>query len=393
MREYIARAIEGEIKSAAQEFPVIILTGPRQTGKSTLLQTLFPKHEYMTLDDPLTRQTAQDDPRFFLSRFEHMIIDEIQHLPELLPYIKVAVDKKRGEHGRYLLTGSQCFPLMAGVSESLAGRTALYELLGLSSEEISTANSNHPDSCFKALFNGFFPEVVIHGAERKRFYSAYLQTYLERDIRQLASVHDLKVFQNFLELLATRAGGLLNLNEISKEGGISFTSARRWLSILEATRIIYLLRPYTKNTTKRIIKSPKIYFTDTGLLAFLLRYPDSVTLQAGPQGGSLFENLVIIELLKYKWNHNLNYELYFYRDSHHNEIDVVIDHGSSVNFIEIKLTKTPRMEHFSTLKKITSDFKKSSGYLVSFTQSKEKISDNIESIRWIDFLQTAKQKV
>ena len=386
MRKYVHRAIEKEIKAAAHEFPVVVLTGPRQTGKSTLLQTLFPKHDYVTLDDPLTRKAAQDDPRFFLSRSEHMAIDEIQHLPELLPYIKIAVDKKRGEHGRYLLTGSQCFPLMAGVSESLAGRAALYELLGFSSEEIPTLALNRPESCFKALFNGFFPEVAVHGAERKRFYSAYLQTYLERDIRQIASVHDLKVFQNFLELLAARAGGLLNLNEIAKEGGISFTSARRWLSLLESTRIVYLLRPYTKNISKRIIKSPKIYFTDTGLLSFLLRYPDPATLQSGPQGGALFENLVIVEILKHKWNHNLNDELYFYRDSNHNEIDVVLDRGPRADLLEIKLTETPRKEHFSTLKKITALLSKSRGYLLSFTRNREKISEKIESIPWIDFL-------
>lgn len=386
MKKYVHRVIEKEIKAAADEFPVVVLTGPRQTGKSTLLQTLFPKHDYITLDDPLTRKAAQDDPRFFLSRSKRMVIDEIQHLPELLPYIKMAVDKNRGDNGHYLLTGSQCFPLMAGVSESLAGRVALYELLGFSSEEMPTLAWSRPESCFNAIFNGSFPEVVVHGADRNRFYSAYLQTYLERDIRQIASVHDLKVFQNFLELLAARVGGLLNLNEIAKEGGISFTSARRWLSLLESTRIIYLLRPYIKNISKRIIKSPKIYFTDTGLLSFLLRYPDAATLQSGPQGGALFENLVIVEMLKHKWNHNLNYEPYFYRDSNHNEVDLVIDNGPSVNLLEIKLTKTPRMEHFSTLKKITALLGRSRGYLLSFTQNKEKITEKIESIPWAEFL-------
>ncbi len=390
MRAYIHRAIETEIKAAAKEFPVVVLTGPRQTGKSTLLQTLFPKHHYVTLDDAFTRKAAKDDPRFFLSRSEHMIIDEIQHLPELLPYIKMSVDKNRGNHGHYLLTGSQCFPLMAGISESLAGRVALYELLGVSSEEMPALMLNRPAPCFKAIFNGFFPEIVVHGVDRNRFYSAYLQTYIERDIRQIASVHDLKIFQNFLELLAARAGGLLNLNEIAKEGAISFTTARRWLSLLETTRIVYLLRPYAKNISKRVVKSPKIYFTDTGLLSFLLRYPDATTLQSGPQAGALLENLVIAELLKYKWNHNLNYEPYFYRDSNHNEIDVVLDHGPLINLLEIKLTQTPRMEHFSSLKKITSLLKTSRGYLLSFTENTEKISEKITSIPWTDFLKNYK---
>lgn len=386
MKRYVHRAVEKELKAAAGEFPVVVLTGPRQTGKSTLLQTLFSTHDYVTLDDPFTQKTAKEDPRFFLSRSECMIIDEIQYLPELLPYIKMAVDKERSKHGRYLLTGSQSFPLMAGVGESLAGRAALYELLGFSSEETPRLVLSHPKSCFAAMFNGFFPEIVVHGADRNRFYSAYLQTYLERDIRQISSVHDLKVFQNFLELLAARAGGLLNLNEIAKEGGISFTSARRWLSLLESTRIVYLLRPYTKNVSKRVIKSPKIYFTDTGLLSFLLRYPDAATLQAGPQAGALFENLVIVELLKYKGNHNLNYELYFYRDSNHNEIDVVLDNGPSKRLLEIKLTATPRIEHFSTLKKITALLRGSHGCLLSFVQKKDKISEKIESLPWTEIL-------
>lgn len=386
MKKYIPRAIEKEIKAAAKEFPVVVLTGPRQTGKSTLLQNLFPAYEYATLDDPLTRRAAQDDPRFFLSRSEHMVIDEIQQLPELLPYIKIAVDKNRHDYGRYLLTGSQCFPLMAGVGESLAGRAALYELLGFSSEEMPALDLSQPKSCFEAIFNGFFPEIIVHEAERNRFYSSYLQTYLERDIRQIASMHDLKVFQNFLELLAARSGSLLNLNEIAKEAAVSFTSARRWLSLLESTRIVYLLRPYTKNISKRIIKSPKIYFTDTGLLSFILRYPDAETLRFGPQGGALFENLVITELLKFKWNHNLNYELFFYRDSNHNEIDLVLDKGPSTNLLEIKLTETPRAEHYSTLKKITDAQARSRGYLLSFTRNKEKISEKIDSLPWTHFL-------
>ena len=386
MKRYVHRTVEKELKAAAREFPVIVLTGPRQTGKSTLLQTLFPNYDYVTLDDPFTRKTAKDDPRFFLSGHERMIIDELQYLPELLPYIKIAVDKDRSTNGRYLLTGSQCFPLMAGVSESLAGRAALYELLGFSSEEMPGLLLSDPKSCFAAIFNGFFPEIVVHGVERNRFYSSYLQTYLERDIRQITSVHDLKMFQNFLELLAARAGGLLNLNEIAKEGGVSFTSARRWLSLLESTRIVYLLRPYTKNISRRVIKSPKIYFTDTGLLSFLLRYPDSATLSAGPQAGALFENLVIAELLKYKGNHNSNYELYFYRDSNHNEIDVVLDSRPSIKLLEIKLTSTPRPEHFSTMNKITKLLNRSRGFLLSFTPNKERVSEKVESLPWAEIL-------
>lgn len=384
MKKYIHRAIEGDLKVAVREFPVVVLTGPRQTGKSTLLQKCFPAYGYTTLDDPFTRKIARDDPNLFLSRAPRMIIDEIQYLPELLPYVKIAVDRDRGRNGRFLLTGSQFFPLMSGVTESLAGRAALYELLGFSCEELPRLSAGAPKSCFAAMFKGFYPEVAVQGVDRNRFYSAYVQAYIERDIRQITSVHDLKVFQNFLELLAARAGSLLNLNEIAKESGISFATARRWLSLLETTRIVYLLRPYTKNISKRVVKSPKLYFTDTGLLSFLLRYPDPVTMQSGPQGGALFENLVVIELLKNKYNHNLNYELYFYRDSNHNEVDVVVDCGPSVLLLEVKLTATPREDHLSSLRNAAKQIRGARGYLVSFTDRKDKIAATVDSIPWTD---------
>ncbi|MBF0253214.1 MAG: ATP-binding protein [Candidatus Omnitrophica bacterium] len=387
MKKYVHRDIEREILEAAKQFPVVVLTGPRQTGKSTLFKHLFKGYEYFTLDDPLTRKIAKDDPKYFLSSHSKMIIDEIQYLPELLPYIKIAVDEDRGVCGRYLLTGSQCFPLMGGISESLAGRAALYELLGLSFNEIASLKKHNKKDCEKAIYNGFYPDIAVHGVDRNRYYSSYLQTYLERDIRQMTSVHDLKVFQDFLELLASRAGNLLNLNEISKECGVSFTTAKRWLSLLESTRIVYLLRSYSRNVSKRVVKSPKIYFTDTGLLSYLLRYPDAASLMSGPQAGALFENLIVAELLKLKINYNLNFELYFFRDSNHNEIDVVIDHGQLKYLLEIKATSTPRKEHFDELKKGISIFK-AKAFLLSFTGENQNISENVKSIYWYDFFKT-----
>jgi hypothetical protein len=383
MKKYVHRKLEKELKAAVREFPVVVLTGPRQTGKSTLLQQTFPKYYYVTLDDPLTRKLANDDPYFFLTRAKKMLIDEMQYMPELPSFIKIIVDRSRHYNGHFILTGSQYFPLMAGVSESLAGRVALYELLGFSTEELPKRRpSGNIKAAFKSMFNGFYPEIVVHGADRNRFYSSYLQTYLERDIRQITSVHDLKVFQNFLELLAGRAGGLLNLNEISKECGVSFTSVRRWLSLLENTRIVYLLRPFTSNISKRIVKSPKLYFTDTGLLAYLLRYPSSSTMQTGPQAGAFFENFVLMEILKYKFNRNLNFEIYFYRDSNYNEIDIVLDFGVYFKLLEIKSTATPREEHFSTIKKIITKFKNAEGYLVSFSDEKVQAARNITMLPW-----------
>lgn len=383
IKRYIHRAIEKELLAAAREFPVVVLTGPRQTGKSTLLQHLFPGHHYATFDDPLTGKLANDDPKLFLSAAKKMIIDEIQYVPGLLPFIKMAVDLDRRNAGHYILTGSQYFSLMGGISESLAGRAALYELLPFSSEEIPQRKDAYAmKQSFSSMFRGFFPEVVAHGASRDRFYSSYLRTYLERDIRQITSVHDLKVFQNFLELLAARAGNILNVHELSKEAGISFTSARRWLSILESTRLVYLLRPYAKNISKRVIKSPKLYFTDTGLLAYLLRYPDAITMSTGPQAGAFFENLVLAEILKLKYNHNLNFEPYFYRDSNHNEIDFVLDYGVSLKMFEVKCVSTPSEKHFAQLSKLIKEFRNAAGYLVSFAGERAIVARNIESIPW-----------
>lgn len=370
--------------AAAKEFPVIVLTGPRQSGKSTVLQKIFPKHHYATFDDPLTSKLASDDPNLFLSQAPKMIVDEIQYVPGLLPYIKMAVDRARRLTGRFILTGSQYFPLMGGISESLAGRAALYELLPFSSEETSPKGKDvGMRRLFASMFQGFFPEIIVHGVSRNRFYASYLQTYLERDIRQITSVHDLKVFQNFLELLAGRAGNILNVLEVSKEVGISFASARRWLSILESTRLIYLVRPYTKNVTKRVVKSPKLYFTDTGLLAYLLRYPNAATMCKGPQAGAFFENFVLAEILKMKCNHNLNFEIYFYRDSNHNEIDFILDCGLSVKMIEAKCTSTPSEKHFTSLSKMAKNFRNASSYLISFAQERVKIAKNVEAIPWI----------
>lgn len=386
MKKYLPRTLEKGLLASARQFPVIVLTGPRQTGKSTLLKHLFSKYSYVTLDDPLTRKMAKEDPRFFLSTSDKMIIDEIQYAPEILPYIKMAVDADRSLNGRFILTGSQYFPLMAGITESLAGRVAVFELLCFSLEETGLPPVQDPLKCFETLFRGFYPEVIVHGADCERFYSSYLHTYLERDIRQISSVHDIRVFQNFLELLAARVGNLLNLNEIAKECGVSFTTANRWLSLLESTRIVYLLRPFHRNITKRVIKSPKLYFTDTGLLTYLLRYPNAQTLFKGPQSGAFFENLIVIELMKYRLNKLKNFELYFYRDSNHNEVDIIIDQGRQISLIELKQTSTPKTEHFETLKKLIPQIPHSKAYLVSFSKERMAVSDKIKLLPWTDIL-------
>ncbi|MFH1846991.1 MAG: ATP-binding protein [Candidatus Omnitrophota bacterium] len=384
-KKYVHRAIEKTFLARAKEFPVLILTGPRQTGKSTMLKKIFPSYQYVSFDDPLTKDLAIKDPKLFLENHKKpLIIDEVQYVPEILSYLKIEVDKDRSENGVYILTGSQIFNLMSGISESLAGRAALYELLGISLEELlaKDTKSHTFQNCFEYIYKGFFPETCIHNVDLNSFYGSYIQTYLERDIRQIRSVHDLRLFQQFLELLAARCGALLNLSEISKECGISHTTAQNWISLLESTRIVYLLRPYYKNISKRVIKSPKLYFTDTGLLAYILKYPNAKTLQAGPMAGHIFENMMVMEVLKYKFNNNERYEMYFYRDSNYNEIDLVLDFGYTVKTLEFKLTKSLRGEHWKTLLQMKDVLRSDKSYIISLMKEDLVLAENISNKPW-----------
>lgn len=383
-KKYIPRALQKDLKARAREFPVVVVTGPRQSGKSTLLTQLFKNHMYVSLDDPLLRRMALEDPEIFLENHPApLILDEIQYCPGLLPYIKIAVDRNRSLNGQYLLTGSQMFPLMQGVTESLAGRAVIYELLGFSLEEYPNRKTSYTaKSCFQILFEGSYPEVCIHRADPNAFYRSYIQSYLERDIRQIRAVHDLNIYQNFLELLAARCGSLLNINEISKECGVSATTIKNWLSVLETTRIVYQLRPYFKNVSKRVIKSPKIYFTDTGLLAYILKYPTPETLQHGPMAGAFFENYIVLECLKYKMNHDQRFDLFFFRDSNHNEADLVIDRGYEKIVCEAKFTKTPRREHVKTLAKILDVIGASQAYLITASASEMRVDSRVSLLPW-----------
>ncbi len=388
MREYIHRHIEATLLQAVKEFPSLVLTGARQTGKTTLLKEVFPEHKYVTFDDPIQRKIALDDPIFFLQQLgEKVIIDEIQYAPQILPYIKMEIDKDRSQNGRFILTGSQVFPLMSGLTESLAGRVALFELFGISFPEFHSLETISREETYKYILKGFFPDPLIHNVNRARYYQSYLQTYLERDIRQVTSVQDLKLFQEFLELLAARVGSLLNLNEISKECGVSFSTAKRWLSLLETTNIVYLLRPYHKNISKRVIKSPKLYFTDTGLLTYLLRYQNEETLIYSPLAGNFFENLIVIEVLKCKYNNNGMFELYFYRDSHNNEIDMVIEYENSTQLFEIKSSSTIRLEHIKTIQQYAELFNNANGFLLSCYSEEQKIAKSITAIPWYKIYQ------
>lgn len=378
---YVSRDVEPELRAAARQFPVVVLTGARQTGKSTLLQHLFPNVPYFTLDDPFTRQAAHEDPRAFLAQAPRLVIDEIQQAPDLLPHVKVLVDADRRNAGRFLLTGSQAFPLMAGLGESLAGRAAIFQLLPFSHHELGNPALSI-DRCFQRIFDGFYPDVVAHGVDRNRFYSSYVQTYLERDVRRMTAVHDLKQFQNLVGLLAARIGNLLNLNELAKEAGVSAPTVRRWIALLETAGLIYLLRPYSGNLSKRIVKSPKLYFGDTGLAAWLLRYPTAESLRHGPQSGAFFENLVLLECLKHKANFGVAGELFFYRDSNHNEIDLVVETGASTHLVEIKQTATPKGAHFDVLRRLQPLFPRSQACLATAASKEERLSSQLVARPW-----------
>ncbi|NLB54990.1 MAG: ATP-binding protein [Lentisphaerae bacterium] len=380
-KKYVTREIEPAVTKAAGQFSVVVVTGARQTGKSTLLRHLFPDADYVTLDDPFTRQAAEDDPRTFLQRDGKLIIDEIQYLPQLLSYVKLAVDENRRSAGRYLLTGSQMFPLMEGVTESLAGRAGVFQLLPFSYRELAYQPGSI-EEIFDKILQGFYPDVIVHGLDRNLYYSSYVQTYLERDVRRISTVADLSLFQRVLELLASRVGNILNINEVSKEAGVSTTTIRRWLSILESCGIIFLLRPYFKNLTSRIIKSPKLYFADTGIVSWLLRYPTSQTLMRGPQGGVFFENFVILELLKAMHNKMANFNLYYFRDSNGNEVDLLVESGDKTTLVEIKQTATPRADHFKTIKQLLPKIHNSHGVVACCNNYRETYQANMNAIPW-----------
>ena len=377
---YVPRDLEPRIKKAADQFPVVVVTGPRQSGKSTLLTHLFPNARYITLDDPVLRRSATEDPGLFLDRCpDGCIIDEVQYAPGILPYIKMRADRDRSKTGVFLLIASEVFPLMEGLSESLAGRAAIFELLGISAGEYEVKGTDVA-SLFRRMFTGGYPDPLVHDVDRGIFYAGYVQTYLERDVRHVENVQDLVTFQQFLELLAARVGGLLRLSELARDAGVSQPTARRWVSILETTRIVYLLRPFYRNITKRTIKAPKVYFTDTGLLSYLLKYPDPNSLSSGPQAGAIFENHVVIELLKEKLNHGHPYELFFYRDSNRNEIDLVIDRGRNVQLCEVKLAKTIGRKHYESLTRLADEFPTPSLYLISMYPEPTDLTPTVENV-------------
>lgn len=341
---YIKRKIESTILEAAQYFPVITVTGPRQSGKTTMLKQIFPHLQYYSLEDLDTRAFAMEDPvRFLHLHEEGMILDEVHNYPELLSYIQGIVDEQPQK--KFVLSGSSNFALLKKVSQSLAGRSGVFELMPLSIEEVK-GQVKYVDDADQLLYQGLYPAVCSGKNIPKFLYPSYVKTYLERDVRDLLNVKDMRQFNMFLKLCAGRIGSVFNASEIAGEVGVSSKTIQSWVSILQASYVVYLLPPYFENSRKRLTKSPKIYFCDTGLACCLLGIESAEQLAFDKMRGHLFENLIVVELLKRRLNEGKESNLYFYRDSNQNEVDILVDHGSSLDAIEVKsaMTYSPSFE-------------------------------------------------
>lgn len=349
VRNYISRDLTCVIKEACRFFPVITLTGPRQSGKTTLLRHLFSELPYVSLETPNMKEFALTDAIGFLKQFpKGAFFDEVQNAPQLLSYIQGLVDSDRDI--RFVLSGSSNFSMLKNVTQSLAGRTGVYELLPFSYSEVENIAKNK--SIEEIIFNGFYPAIYTEQNVPNILYPSYIKTYLERDVRDLLNVKNMLQFNVFLKLCAGRIGSLFNASELANEVGVDVKTIQAWLSILQASYIITLLPPYFDNTRKRLTKTPKIYFIDTGLACRLLDIESTEQLARDKMRGALFENLVVVEALKKNYNQGRSNNLYFYRDSNQNEVDLIIKRGNELSCIEIKSSMTYHRDFEKTLKKI-----------------------------------------
>jgi predicted AAA+ superfamily ATPase len=381
---YLHRKLETPLKEALKQFPIVLVTGSRQAGKSTLLHETLETYNYVTLDDLLIRNLTESDPALFLKSYEPpLIIDEIQYCPSLLPQLKIRVDQNRREYGQYALTGSQIFPLMKGVSESLAGRIAIFHLFPLSWEEIKGVDLYDEKTMVGQMLKGFYPEFQVQPELNPKFWhSSYLSTYLERDLRSMRNIQDLGQFQRFLVLLAARAGQLLNLSEVGKECGITQTTAKDWLTLLQATSIVYLLEPFSRNITKRVVKSPKLFFVDTGLLCYLLRIETMEQLIHSPFSGHVFENMVVMEKVKRYAGRGERAPCYFYRSSSGLEIDLLIDNGDRYDIYEIKFSSRPTKEMGKSLMQFREEHPVGRSAILNLRKEKIHLKQDLEAIHW-----------
>ena len=356
----ISRTLAQYLKRDATYYPVITVTGPRQSGKTTLVRSTFPNHRYLSLEEPDQRAFAREDPRGFLNQFDGpVILDEAQRVPDLFSYIQSLVDENQSP-GRYILTGSQNFLLMDNISQTLAGRCAVLHLLPFSRAEREGQEQQAPDIGFftnkktdlhlwQTIQTGFYPRIHDQNIPPEIWLPDYVQTYLERDVRTLANIGDLATFERFLGLCAGRAGQLLSYSSLASDCGIAVDTARRWISILKTSFIIFLLPPHHRNFNKRLVKSPKLYFHDTGLACYLLGIKDAQTLLTHPLRGALFENYVAAEIAKAFHHHRQKPSMYFWRDRTGHEIDMLLERDQELYPVEIKSGQTIGSDAFKNL--------------------------------------------
>jgi predicted AAA+ superfamily ATPase len=398
------RTISRVIEEFSKTFKVLLLTGQRQVGKTTLLEELAKgKRKFITLDNPKFRLLAQNDPEFFLTENPPpILIDEIQYAPQLFPFIKMYVDTHKNHKGAFWLTGSQKFSLMEGIQESLAGRIVILDLLGLSyREKIKIPYSSKPflpelpsrsaaekikplaaKTLYRYIWEGSLPEPAANRKiNREAFYASYIQSYIERDVRDFYNVEKPLQFYNFLSAVAARTANLINYSDLARDIGVDVKTAQTWMGILERSGLVYLLKPYSPNVTKRIIKTPKVYFLDTGLCAYLCRWETPETLYAGAMDGAILETWCFGEIMKSYWHNGLNPLIYFYRDTDQKEIDFVIEKNMTLYPVEVrKAAQSSEVDtkHFSALKKLGK--KIGTGAVLCLGQSRIPINREIVSI-------------
>jgi hypothetical protein len=329
------------IEKAEEKYQIISITGPRQSGKTTLSKNIFSDYAYFNLENPLTREFAESDPKAFLDQEKKMVIDEIQRLPDLFSFLQVIVDEDKSR--KFVITGSQNFLITEAVSQSLAGRVAIFKLLPLTLKEIQE-NKIKLGDIYQRLFSGGYPRIYDRDLKPSDWYPNYIQTYLERDVRSIKSIKNLSTFQKFLGLCAGRIGQVLNLSSLANDTGVSVPTIKEWLSVLEASYVIFRLEPFYKNYNKRLIKSPKLYFYDVGLACSLLKIREKKELEKHPLIGNIFETFIIGEIKKRIVHNDLGINLYYFRDRQGNEIDLLYEKEGQINLTEIKSSQTYHQE-------------------------------------------------
>lgn len=377
----IERNAANTLLEKANHYPIVAITGPRQAGKSTLAKLLFSQKPYVSLEDLDHRHFALEDPRGFLAQFPRgAILDEVQHCPDLFSYLQTLVDAQK-EMGLFVITGSEQFNLTAKITQSLAGRVGFVQLLPFTFSEL-VRGKFAPTNVEVMLFSGFYPPIYDRNIPPQSWYSDYVMTYIERDVRQLINVQDLRVFHRFLQMCAARTGQLLNLSSLANDCGITHNTAKAWISVLEASYLVFLLSPHHRNFNKRLVKSPKLYFYDTGLACLLVGIQKAEQLITHSIRGAIFETFVVSELIKNRFNQGLLSNLYFWRDSQGHEIDILIEVGDSLIPVEIKAGQTITPDYFTNLQ-YWQTLAKSTPWLIYAGKEKQK-RNGIQVVGWQD---------